>query len=212
MAKLPEPPGPDDLRTIGPEWWDLPTGTLLVRVYNRGGAHPADWDAFRHFGPLELRFDHHDPPPSRQGRGILYGATLAVTCLVEKFQAARTIDPFSGEPWLVAFRVQRPLRLLDLTGAWPTRAGASMAINSGPRPRARRWSRAIYAAYPEAEGLWYASSMHANAPAVALYERARPALPAAPEAHRALADALLQGSLENGALALNYALLARPLT
>ena len=45
------------------------------------------------------------------------------------------------------------------------------APEAHPRPRARRWSQAIYAVYADAAGLWYASSMHANAPAVALYER-----------------------------------------
>jgi hypothetical protein len=189
----------------------LPAGTLLVRIYSRGGAHPVDWNAFRFYGPLDARFDHHGPPPSLQARGILYAATLAVTCLAERSQAARTIDPYTGEPWLAAFRLRRAVRLLDLTGAWPTRAGTSMAINSGQRPRARRWSQAIYAAYPQAEGIWYGSSMYGNAPAVALYERAQSALPHTPEANRAPADAVLQISLENAALELNYALISRPL-
>lgn len=211
MTKFPEPSDPAALRRVAPAWRELPAGTLLVRIYSRGGTHPTDWHAFRFYGPVDGRFDHHEPPPSLQARGILYGATLAVTCIAERFQAARTIDPFTGEPWLVAFRLRRLVRLLDLTGVWPTRAGASMAINSGQRPRARRWSRMIYAAYPEAEGVWYASSMYRNAPAVALYERARPALPPSPEANRALADPVLQINLENAALELNYALISRPL-
>ena len=70
------------------------------------------------------------------------------------------------------------LRLLDLTGPWPTRAGASMLLASGPRGRARDWSRQVYAAYPQIQGLWYPSSMHAHARSAALYERARAALPA----------------------------------
>ncbi len=126
------------------------------------------------------------------------------------FQARRAIVTNMGEPWLVGFRLAEPVKLLDLTGSWPTRAGASMAINSGPRPRARRWSRAIYAAYVEAAGLWYASSMHANAPAVALYERAEAALPPTPVFHRALTDPALQVVLENAALDLGYALVAGP--
>ncbi len=48
-----------------------------------------------------------------------------------------------------------------------------MALVSGPRPRARAWARAIYVAYPEAEGVWYGSSMHANTPCIALFERAQ---------------------------------------
>jgi len=47
-----------------------------------------------------------------------------------------------------------------------------MLINSGSRPRARAWSRAFYAAYPEIQGIFHASSMHGNRPSLALYERA----------------------------------------
>ena len=44
--------------------------------------------------------------------------------------------------------------------------------------------------------------------AVALYERAQRALPAAPVFHRALTDPVLQVVLENAALDLGYALVA----
>ena len=98
------------------------------------------------------------------------------------------------------------LRLLDLTGLWPTRAGASMAINSGLRVTARRWSSVIYEAYPDTDGLWYGSSMNANAPCVALYERAALSLPALPSFHRALADDILRAFLETSAEALGYRL------
>jgi hypothetical protein len=103
-------------------------------------------------------------------------------------------------------RIRRALVLLDLTGTWPTAAGASMAINSGPRPRARRWSQAIYAAYPSVEGLLYCSSMHANQPAAALFERAQSAIPPAPAFHRALADPGLLLRLDAAATLLGYQL------
>ena len=85
----------------------------------------------------------------------------------------------------------------------------STAINSGPRARARRWSQALYAAFPEADGLWYASSMHGGAPALALYKRAEDALPPTPFFHRALGDPLLRVVLENAAAELGYDLLLR---
>jgi hypothetical protein len=210
VPKFPEPPVADRLARVAPEWHRVPAGTLLFRVYFQGGSHPAPWDAFRHYGPATARFDHHEPPPRVQTRGVLYAATQAITCLAEVFQARRTVAVHQADPWLVGFRLVRAIQLLDLTGRWPTRAGASMAMNSGPRPRAQRWSGSIYAAYPEAEGLWYGSSMHANSPAVALYERAQAAMPAAPVFHRALADPTLEVVLENAALALGYALMARP--
>ena len=110
----------------------------------------------------------------------------------------------------VAFEAVRPLHLLDLCGAWPTQAGAPMAMNSGRRDRARRWSQAIYTAYPEAEGLWYPSSMDANRPCVALYERAGSALPARPSFHAALADPRLAVAVHHAAVRFHYRLVAAP--
>jgi hypothetical protein len=81
-----------------------------------------------------------------------------------------------------------------------------MNLSSGPRPRAQRWSRRIHGDYPAIEGVFYPSSMHANQPAAALYERALPALPAHPSFHRALADPTLLGALQNAALRLGYRL------
>jgi hypothetical protein len=136
----------------------------------------------------------------------MYAAGSPVTCLAEVFQITRVIDRASNAPWLVAFDVARDVALLDLTGTWPTLAGGSMAIGSGPRPRARRWSRAIYATYANVEGLLYASSMHGNRPALALYERAQSAMPAAPVFHRALSDPALVPRLNAVAATLGYGL------
>ena len=79
-----------------------------------------------------------------------------------------------------------------------------MAINSGRRDRARQWSQAIYAAYRNVDGLFYGSSMHANQPSVALYERAQAALPAVPVFDRALGDAALVPRLGAAATRLGY--------
>jgi len=204
VAKLPLPPRPLDLP---PEWTVLPAGKLLWRAFFRGGAHPVRWNDFRVFGPMAAsRFDPHDPPPRLQGRGILYAADHGRTCLAEVFQETRVIDRADREPWLVGFRLNADLRLLDLTGLWPTRAGASMAICAGRRDRSRAWSRAIYEAYPGAGGLIYPSSMYAHQPAVALYERARPALPGGPAFHRPLSDPALHTVLRNAAAELGYRL------
>ncbi len=56
-------------------------------------------------------------------------------------------------------------------------------------------SQVIYAAYPHIHGLWYASSMHANQPCVALYERAEGRLASEPLYHHSLADPLIAGKL-----------------
>ena len=121
------------------------------------------------------RFDHPLDPPMAQDRGILYAATgddAIATCLAEVFQDTRLVDTRRNEPWLAAFTLMEDVSLLDLSGKWPTKAKASANFNSGPRPRCRRWSRTIYDAYPDLIGLYYASSMNGNEPAVVLYERA----------------------------------------
>lgn len=206
MAKFPEPPLARDLARIAPDIRTLPAGTRLWRVYFRGGRHPTFWDTFRSFGPTRGRFDHHLPPPRSQTRGILYGALAGPTCLAEVFQQTRVIDRIASDPWLVGFDLQARLDLLDLTAVWPTRAGASMAIATGPRPRAQRWSQAIYRTYPQLHGLHYPSSMHGNQPSVSLYERAHGALPNRPVFHRPLKDPGLLALLKRAAINLGYGL------
>jgi hypothetical protein len=214
MPKLPEPPTAEELRDrLEPDVAVLPSGTLLFRIYFVGTPHPPpSWNAFRGFGPVgTARFDHHpEPRGTHDGFGILYLAQEIKTCVAEAFQEGRAVDTRSGEPWLVAFRLSAEVRLLSLRGDWPTRAGASMAINSGPRPRCRRWSRAIYAAYAGLHGLLYASSMHANREAIALYERARHAVPRSPEANMPLSRPGLEPDLERFARELGYDFIPGP--
>lgn len=206
MSKFPEPPPIDRLRAVGADRTIAAKGSLLWRVHCRGGAHPARWSQFRSYGPTDARFDHQLPPPRLQDRAILYAAAAGPTCLAEVFQSTRTIDCRRDDPWLVAFELRRDVPLLDAAHTWPTRAGASMALATGPRARARRWSQAIYAAYPDLQGIAYPSSMDANEPAFALYERARSALPTTPAFHRSLADPWLVRYLDHAARAFGYVL------
>jgi len=71
VPKFPNPPSGAALAGVPPHWRPLPPGTLLFRVYFQGGTHPVAWNAFRHSGPTAARFDHHEPPPRTQERGIL---------------------------------------------------------------------------------------------------------------------------------------------
>ena len=205
--KLPTPPLPDQLAAIPPDWRVVPAGTTLFRVYGRAGPHPGTWNNFRFYGPLNSRFDPHELPRSTQQRGVLYGASHPAAALAEFFQTRRTINMRHRQPWLVGFALSREVCLLDLTGVWPTRAGASMTIANEPRPRARAWARVIYAAYSAAEGLWYGSSMHANTPCAALFERAQGSIPLFPGYHRALEDETLRAFLTNVAAHLNFRLI-----
>lgn len=203
MAKFPEPP---TRLTLPAEMHTLSKGTRCWRIYFAGGAHPSTWDGYRSFGPTAARFDHHDDPPGIPSKAILYAALRPIICLAEVFQATRVIDRATRQPWLAGFELARDLDLLDLSRTWPTRAGASMAINTGPRPRARRWSRLIYDSYEAALGIYYPSSMCGNSPSMALFERSRHAMPAAPIFNRALADPALLRRLATAATELGYKL------
>jgi hypothetical protein len=124
--------------------------------------------------------------------------------VAEFFQDTRAIDRRHREPWLVGFRLLRDLRLHSLRGKWPTRAGASTSINSGPRPRCRAWSRAIHGLYEGVEGILYCSSTNADREALALYERAEDALPAHPRLNVPLSHPAIRFELERMADDLGY--------
>lgn len=172
----------------------VPASHLLGRIYFAGGDHPAGWDSFRRFGPTTSRFDHH-PPPARDhpSRAIAYGAVRTTpadrepvsaleTCLLEVFRDTGVVDTHTGSPYFALFRVQRQVRLLDVVDStWVTLAGGNAAICSGSRARAREWSRAIYGHYRTIDGIFYGGSTLPPARAVALFERARSAMPSRPE-------------------------------
>jgi hypothetical protein len=213
LAKFPQSPGVAALAEVEPSVRRLPAGSTLARVYFTRSRHAIAWNEFRYTGPLNSRWDHHVPnaqgAPYAQERGIYYAAADAKTCLAEVFQNTRRIDRAFQAPWLVIFKTSRVLQVLDLAGDFATRMGASMAIHSGSRVRARAWALDLYRAFPTAQGILYAASMHGGAPAFALNERAlegAPLFPAHPEFHRALADDAMLDPLKHAARALGYAL------
>jgi len=200
MAKLPREPDVERLRSTQPSLITIGPDRPLHRVYYRGGPHPTLWNTFRRFGPLS-RFDHHlvddRGDPLLQDRGILYATTDVPTALAEFFQRnRRRVNRTRNQPWLVSYVLADEVRLLNLTGMFCVRAGASMKLLSGPFSHAQNWSRGFYAAYPEIHGLYYLSSL-TNRPTIALYERAdRPGLLSADTRfHRALADPLLHQAI-----------------
>jgi RES domain len=212
VAKFPNSPGAITLARLDPAVSILAGGTALARVYFSRGAHPQAWNQLRYFGPLNSRWDHHVPSvagnPRAQARGIYYAARDAKTCLAEVFQATRRIDRVFQTPCLVVFETLATLKLLDLTGDFATQVGASMAIHSGSRSRARGWARDLYEAYPQTQGILYSASMHGGRAAIALNERAltEPLFPAHPLFHRALTDDAMLDPLKHAALELGYAL------
>ncbi len=202
MAKFPDP----DLARIssaGAEPTPLSEGSLWWRVYFVGGRYPTVWNAFRRFGPVATaRFDHHLEPPALQARGVLYAAESVGVCIAEVFQTTRRVA-FDGNPHLVGFRLARDVVVLNLCGLWPTRAGASQAIASGPRPRSRRWARSIANTFDQVEGLLYRSSMHGGDHAIALWD-CPDALADEPEIDLDLADPRLVGGLFRTSTDLGY--------
>lgn len=139
------------------------------------------------------------------------------TALVEAFQETAVLNRIRDDPWLVVLALRRQVRLLDLRGAWSTRAGASMALSAAHEPTTTQtWARAIYSEYGGIDGILYPSAMRGQ-PAgpvptgvhpdlfcqnVALFERARPSLPARPRLHLSLAHPGLASTL--GSLATEY--------
>ncbi len=206
-AKLPPPP-PELPKLRRRDITTLAAGTLCWRVYRSGGPHPVTWAAFRGHGPTAAgRFDHQEPPPHDDPvRAISYVALDAVGAIAESFQGGRLIDRRRQAPWLVGFELTGAVDLLDLTRLWPTRAGASQAIASGRRATAQAWSRAIYRSYPDLAGVLYRSAMAGGSLNVALYERARPAMPQRPATHVPLTHPGLSLPLARAAARLGYGL------
>ncbi len=211
MAKLPRQPDHAHLLTLEPEVWTLERGTRLHRIYSRGGDHPTIWKAFRSFGPLRSRFDHHVADLSGkavlQENAILYAALDLPSAFAEVFQDGRQIDRARRTPWLASFDIGAPLQLLDLCGTFPLRAGASMKLMCDSVLTAQRWSRAFHESYKEIDGILYPSSLTGR-PCTALYERAERTLAdtSTLRLHRALADEALHGALVVAAETIGYSI------
>ncbi|MGW7539279.1 RES family NAD+ phosphorylase [Amycolatopsis rubida] len=218
MARLPSPParsalvkGLDrshDVVSVQPE-------TRLVRIFTAHGNHPQQWNTFRYTGPLPHgRFDQQPPgrggrPVTDPGNGVLYFGLTVRTSVAEVFQTTSTVDRTTRGPRLVVVRPTRVLRLLDLTGLWPTRVGASQEISSGPKKITQAWARAIRGAMPDLDGLWYRSSMDAGKPSLCLWDPpAGAALPIAPDVLLPLDHPGLDVPLGRVCEELNYTLLS----
>ncbi len=182
----------------------LPGGMVLWRIHPSLGPHPQPWDRLRFYGPTASRFDPHPPPPRVHiNYAVSYTAPGPYTPFAEVYQRARTINVTAGGPYLTAWRITRPLRLLDLTGVWPTANGASHALNTGRHDYCRAWAHAIHDHPARVDGLWHTSAI-TGSPAVALFTPAGDSFPPTPEFSRALADPAMRPLILAAARRFNY--------
>lgn len=200
--RLPARPGkltirPGDIVT-------LPAGTVSWRIHPSRGPHPQPWNRLRFYGPTASRFDPHPPPPRvHTGYAVSYTAPDPHTPFAEVYQRARTINVTADSPYLTAWQIARPVRLLDLTGDWPVANGASHALNTGRHDHCRAWAHAIHDHPARVDGLWHTSAI-TGSPAATLFTPAANSFPPTPVFSRALADPALRPLILAVAHRFNY--------
>ena len=178
-------------------------GVALWRVHAAAGPHVTPWDQLRFFGPTTSRFDPQAPPPHLSTRAVTYAATDVPTVLAEAFQATRVIDIQRRVPYLTGWRTARELTLLNLTGTWPIRNGASNVLTSGPKAACRQWAHAIDQTWPDLDGLWSTSTMTGR-PMIVLFTTAANSFPTRPSFSRPLTTPALTRPLRRAATAIGY--------
>jgi hypothetical protein len=193
------------------------TATRLIRIFFARGMHPQRWNTFRYTGPLpHAEFDPHPygpdgSPNASHENGVLYFGLSVRTSIAEVFRGASLVDRSTRSPFLVVLRPRRTLRLLDLSGLWPARVGAAQELSSGPKEFKQSWARAIRAAFPDLDGVWFQSSMDAGQPAICLWDPpAASAMPAAPDVLLPLDHPGLDLPLARVCEELDYSLQATP--
>ena len=178
---------------------------ILWRVHRTTGEHVRPWNELRTYGPLpSMRWDPHPGPrPAEHPDCVLYAASDVSTALAEVYQTTRVIDTRAGAPRLTAWEPSWPLQLLDLSGTWLLRNTASAALLAAPRSSCRRWARAIYATWPELDGLQTPSTMTGRLNII-LWTAAADSLPTAPSFSRPLTQPLVWSLAQAAAAEIGY--------
>lgn len=163
----------------------------LWRLRTTHGPHPLAWDELREYGPLlTMRWDPHpDPVQVHPGVGVSYAAPDIVTVVAEVFQKTRRVVASTSALELVGWQPVRPLQLLDLTGTWLLRNRAAHSLTGGPRATCRGWARAIYATWPDLDGL-VVTSTWTGKPMLVLFTQAQSSFPTLPAFSRLASDPL----------------------
>lgn len=156
-------------------------GCELFRVYDPQSRYKPGPRTFRFNGPRG-RFDHHreiaGAPANDPDRGIYYAAYDLEGALVEVFgDPPRIVE--RGTYRVVRARLQDRVRLLDIRGRGAMLAGTAAGVSgTDARHLTQSWSRYFYEnseVYRDIDGLLYANS-HNGMDAIALFERAQPAI------------------------------------
>lgn len=177
---------------------------ILWRVHRTTGEHVRPWNELRTYGPLpSMRWDPHPGRQPDHPDGVLYAASDVTTTLAEVYQPTLRIDTRAGVPRLTAWEPTRPLQLLDLSGTWLLRNAASAALLAAPRSICRRWARAIYATWPELDGLHAPSAMTGRINVI-LWTASADAMPAAPAFSRPLEQPLVWSLAQAAAVEIGY--------
>jgi RES domain len=197
---------PPPSKSPSPLYRTLPSGNALLRIFDptRYGTQAL---TFRYFGPIN-RFDHHRIPSTGERaedpeRGIYYAGLTLSCCLVEYFGDIGVIE-LKGQQ-ICRVQLTRDLTLLDLRANGAMRAGSVAALAKiADRNLSQEWSRYFYEQtdqYGHIDGISYLNA-HNDEEAIALYERAQPALVCPetqilPLAHPSLRPGIQQAALHN---------------
>lgn len=184
----------------------MPADYFLFRIYRAAGRHATTWSHFRTFGPARTgRFDHHPLPRGEHpDHRVLYAAHDVKTAIAEAFGDERVVDRWRDQPYIARFRLSDAVVALDLGTDWPTRAGGSQKLSSGPKPTSQAWSRAIWEDLDDIAALLYPSSMRGGGTNFAFYERAQRALAATPDRNLPLSLPAFEPDLVRFATDLGY--------
>jgi hypothetical protein len=136
--------------------------------------HRIDRDPMFFGRTREHRFD--DPAGEF---GVLYAAEDVSGAFVEAFGDAPAVSVNSlTVNGYSTLRLERPVRVGDLRGNGLQRLGADMRLCAGEHDDAQQWSRALWSHPANVDGLCYPARHDPSKAALALYDRAGPALSA----------------------------------
>lgn len=171
----------------------------LWRIHKTDGAHPAEWNQFRTYGPLvTARWDPHPTPlDDHKPTGVIYAAKDLRTAVAEVFQDFRRVDPERNRPVASLWTPVRPLTLLDLTGNWPIKMKASAALAfASDKAVSQNWARQIYQnSNGKIDGLWTNSTMTSGG-MVTLFDNSSNSLPKYPQFSSPLNDDALWAAID----------------